>query len=302
MLWRTLASLAVTTALCACGSSPCDYAHASCDPGHVCVRTDASKTECVLTDELDQPLRAPFVDGHAFGCSQGPRSALGRTHSFRSDVFAVDLPSRGPEAGVVVAPLDGEAFVFDGCADPAERADAADARNDSRCGAGYGNHVKIWDGQTMVLLAHLSRVTIKDGIVRAGQPVGVEGVSGAAGHRHVHMSVTRPAKPELGEVRKILTTPGWVGRIPMRFRLTVRDAAEAAVKVRGVDDLQCSDDAAARAAYWPERGLAASAPASRQAPSDSCGTRSARSPSWRDRSRREASVRCTSASSARCFS
>jgi hypothetical protein len=87
--------------------------------------------------------------------------------------------------------------------------------------------------------------------VGAGQPIGVEGVSGAAGHRHVHMSVTRPAKPELGDVRKILTTPGWVGRIPIRFRLTVRDGENGTVKVRGVDELGCVDDAAQRASYWP---------------------------------------------------
>ena len=228
-----------------CGS-PCDYAHPSCDPGHVCARVDGSKTECILVDELDAPLRAPFVDGHAFGCSQGPRSAMGRTHSFRHDVFAIDLPSMGAEAGVVVAPMEGEAFVFDGCD---ERDDRAEAKNNSRCGLGYGNHVKIWDGQTMVLLAHLSKVTIKNGVVRAGQPVGVEGVSGAATTRHVHMSLTRPTRGE--DVRTILATPGWVGHVPMRFRLTVRDREGAPVVVRGIEDLSCNDDPAARATYLP---------------------------------------------------
>jgi hypothetical protein len=250
---RSIAALGLAIAalgLAGCGS-PCDYTHPSCDPGHVCARVDGQKTECVLTDELDLPLRAPFLDGHAFSCSQGPRSGLGRTHSFRHDVFAVDLPSKGTEPGVVVAPMEGEAFVYDGCTEANERDDRAEAKNDSRCGLGYGNHIRIWDGQTMVLIAHLSKVTIKDGVVRAGQPIGIEGVSGAAGQRHVHMSVTRPAKPELADVRKILTTPGWVGRIPIHFRLTVRDGEDGTVKVRGVEELGCADDASARATFWP---------------------------------------------------
>ena len=228
-----------------CGS-PCDYARPSCDPGHVCARTEEQRTECVLSDEIDLPLRAPFVDGHAFGCSQGPRSAMNRTHSFRHDVYAIDLASRSTEAGVVVAPMDGEAFVFDGCE---ERDDRAEAKNDSRCGLGYGNHVKIWDGQTMVLVAHLSKVTIKDGVVRAGQPIGIEGVSGAAGARHVHVSVTRPSKSD--DVRKILNTPGWLGRVPVKFRLTLRERDGASVIVRGVEDISCADDVSVRAQYWP---------------------------------------------------
>jgi hypothetical protein len=243
-----IAMAVLTVWLVGCRANSCDYAHPSCDPGHVCARTDHSpssmRAECVQIEELDAPLRAPFVDGHAFACAHGPYGPLGR--AFVRDPFAVDLSSRGADAGVVVAPIDGEAFVFDGCE---ERDDRPDAKNDSTCGAGYGNQVKIWDGQTLVLLAHLSKVTIKNGVVHAGQPVGVEGNSGAAGSRHLHIQVTRPGKGE--DVRKIFTTPGWGGRVPVRFRLNLREREGAAVVVRSADELSCSDDAAARAFYWP---------------------------------------------------
>jgi hypothetical protein len=244
------AALSLLIGGAACSNGPaCDYAHPSCEPGHVCARVDGKKTECTLIDEEDAPLRAPFVDGHAFGCSQGPRSALGRTHSYHNDIFAVDLPSKGADAGIVVAPMDGEAFVFDGCNDGNERTDRADVKNDTRCGLGYGNHVKIWDGTMMILLAHLSKVTIKNGVVHAGQPIGVEGASGAAGFRHVHMSLSRTTRGE--DVRKMLSTPGWVGHIPMKFRLTVRERDGGPVVVRGIEELGCSDDPTLRTTYLP---------------------------------------------------
>lgn len=237
------AGLAVLAAAC---SSPCDYAHGGCDPGQVCARVDEQKTECVPAEVLDAPVRAPFADGVAFTCSQGAHSPLPRTHSYRHDVYAIDLASAGKDGAVVVAPVDGQAWVYDGCE---ERDASATAKNDSRCGQGYGNHVKIWDGQTMVLVGHLSRVTIKDGLVQAGQPIGTEGVSGAAGSRHVHLSITRPVRGV--DAKKLLSTPGLTGRVPVRFRMTLREREAGKVVVRSEDELTCADDPAARTAYWP---------------------------------------------------
>lgn len=198
-------------------------------------------------EEIDAPMRAPFADAQGFSCIQGPRSAFSRPHAFRQDVFAVDLASTGEDPGVVVAPIDGDATVYDGCD---ERDNGRDAHHSSRCGQGYGNHVRIWDGQTMVLLAHLSKVTIKPGLVQAGQPVGIEGASGDAATRHVHMSVTRPAGKG-ADVRALLATPGATGSVPVRFRLTVRDRSDGTVAVRDIDQLGCNENAQERRRFWP---------------------------------------------------
>ncbi len=243
-----LAALAAQIFACAagCGGDLCDYDRTRCPDGQLCARVDEQRAECVAVGQIDAPLRVPFADGTAFTCAQGPRGPGSRTHSFRNDLFAVDLASTGAEPGVVVAPMDGQAYVFDGCE---EREPSAASKNESRCGLGYGNHVRIWDGQTMVLVAHLSRVTVKDGLVQAGQPIGLEGSSGAAGHRHVHLAVTRPGKGV--DAKKMLANAGWTGHQPMRVRLTLRQEDGGAVVVRGVDELRCADDPSTRTRYWP---------------------------------------------------
>lgn len=210
----------------------CDYDKPACPAGRTCAFVERGRAACVESAIATEPFGTPFQATRGFACTQRARSEAGRSHSFTGDLFAVDLASARDEKSVeVLAPIAGEAFVFDGC--EAERNDAPDAKNDSRCGLGYGNHVKIWDGTNLVLLAHLARATAKNGPVKRGDAVGIEGVSGAAGQRHVHVTVTRPRPAD--DVRKILTTPGWKGSIPVRWRLDVTPAAA------WVDELSCDE-------------------------------------------------------------
>lgn len=204
---------------CRPGEPTCDYTRPNCSGGTACAFVAPGEARCVEAPPFaPPPLDAPFTAGHCFYCAQGGRSEAGRSHSYRSDLYALDLASCPTEGtSTVLAPADGEAHVFDGCE---ERAEGPDARNDSRCGLGYGNHVKIWDGTDLYLVAHLARVLVADGPVRRGQPIGVEGASGAAGARHVHLSVTRMA--EGADVAEILSTPGWVGQVPVHVRLRAR--------------------------------------------------------------------------------
>lgn len=140
-----------------------------------------------------------------------------------------------------MAPVDGDAFIFDDCE---EREAGPDARNSSQCGLGYGNHVKIWDGTNIHLLAHLSRVLIPRGRVRKGKVVGIEGLSGAAGPRHVHITVTRPRNGE--DPSPLLNTPGHKGSIPVRVRYRVRGEGEVDAGAVWVDELRCSEEQAPR--------------------------------------------------------
>lgn len=212
---RRCLGLAGTLLLVACRREPtCDYAAPHCEPDRVCAFVSPERSQCVTYAQSQQPMPAPLQPGDTFWCSQGGRSAPGRTHSMQGDLFALDLASPREGAVDVVAPVEGDAHVFDGCE---ERAADAQAHNDSRCGLGYGNHVKIWDGENLVLLAHLARVRIGNGHVRRGDVVGVMGISGAAGHRHVHVTVTRPRPGE--DLATILRTPGWKGGAPVRYPL-----------------------------------------------------------------------------------
>jgi hypothetical protein len=74
----------------------------------------------------------------------------------------------------------------------------------------------------MYLFAHLARVTASAGPISKGDAIGIMGCSGAAGHRHVHVSVT--AVPAHKDRDTVLATPGWTGQIPVRFRLAAAGA------------------------------------------------------------------------------
>lgn len=211
----------------------CDYEKPSCASAtSACAFVERGRSACVDSAVLEAPLGSPFRATQRFACTQRARSEAGRTHSFIGDLFAVDLAStRDAKSVEVLAPVSGEATVFDGC--DAERADAPGARNDSRCGLGYGNHVRIWDGTNLVMLAHLAQVRATNGPVKRGDVVGVEGVSGAAGQRHVHVTVTRPRPTD--DIRKILGNPGWKGQVPVRWKL------DLAPHAAWVDELSCDE-------------------------------------------------------------
>ncbi len=222
----------------ACSKANCDYDSPSCGEGRVCAFVEPGKSRCVQYVDAALDLQPPFKPGHQFWCAQGGRSASGRTHSFQGDLFAMDLPSVSSGEVEVIAPVAGTAYTFDGCE---ERDPGPTAHNDSRCGLGYGNHVKIWDGTNIYLFGHLARVRVQPGPVQREQVLGVMGCSGAAGHRHVHLTVTRPLPGE--DVDKILGTPGWKGQMPVRYRFVAKEEAGGATVTAQPDVVVgCNDE------------------------------------------------------------
>ena len=107
-----------------------------------------------------------------------------------------DLP-----AATVRAAGSGKAFVLLGedgtpCKNPPET--PQNAQTDT-CGNRWGNRVKILHGNGYVsIYVHLEKVLIKDGdLVNQGDPIGIEGWTGYAGHRHLHWSLQK-FQPETG--------------------------------------------------------------------------------------------------------
>ena len=90
----------------------CRYDNPNCGNGEVCAFVEPGKSRCITYADIALELQAPFRPGDPFWCSQGGRSAVGRTHSFEGDLFALDLASASPAAGVaVVSPVTGTAYV-----------------------------------------------------------------------------------------------------------------------------------------------------------------------------------------------
>jgi hypothetical protein len=230
----------VLTALALSGCSKpatCRYEIPNCGESEACAFVGPGESRCITYADVSLELQAPFKPGDSFWCAQRGRSQAGRSHSFQGDLFALDLASASPSSGVtIISPVDGIAYVYDGCE---ERDSGADAHNDSRCGLGYGNHVKVWDGTNIYLFGHLAWVHVKPGPIRRDEVLGEMGCSGAAGGRHVHLTVTRPRPGD--DVERILATPGWKGQTPVRYRLVAHDAVTTAPVVAPPDMLSCAE-------------------------------------------------------------
>lgn len=217
----------------------CDYGapEPGCVANEICAVSVGGQGRCLNFTAQTEPMAPPFPHGATFTCRQGPRSAKDKSHAWATDVYAVDLmPASILAEAVVVAPVDGEARVYDRCE---ERDASPKAQNTSNCGAGYGNHVRIWDGTDLVLLGHLARVTVKDGApVKRGDPIGVAGVSGAAGARHVHLVVTRLRPGD--HIGTILTSVGHKGGVVTRGLVRVKKA-DGTLTNATFDELGCAE-------------------------------------------------------------
>lgn len=219
----------------------CDYgAPTGCGPNEICAVSVGGQGRCLLYATQSEPMIPPFPAPTAFACRQGPRAPKEQSHAWATDVYAVDLmPSPSVAEAEVVAPISGEARVYDRCE---ERDASPNATNSSNCGAGYGNHIRIWDGTDIVLLGHLARATVKDGArVERGQRIGIAGVSGSAGARHVHLVVTRLRPGDY--VDTILQNPGHKGGVVTNGVMLLRDPSGRAV-TKHFDELGCAKDAA----------------------------------------------------------
>ena len=217
----------------------CSYPEGSeCTDAQACIFLEPQKSICVNRDSHPEPeIAFPKLAGSNSVCTQGPRTAKGRTHSYLNSSFAVDLATPEQESNAqVVSVFDGEALVHTGC----DNNDNSKFNNDG-CGYGFGNWIVIFDSESdlVVLFAHLRDVRIKDGErVRKGQVIGDEGKTGAAGHRHLHFSVHRniwKISPELFKKSGFWLPPS------IAWRTKIRDEAGTEKVVR-VNDLPCEDN------------------------------------------------------------
>ncbi|OZG32054.1 MULTISPECIES: M23 family metallopeptidase [Rickettsieae] len=156
-------------------------------------------------------LAFPFQKNHKIKCIQGSLQ-MGRSHSHDAIKFALDFASLPDSSdGTVVASEDGIAYIYDKCNNPHYSNITLDD-----CGSGYGNHVRIvHQGIYISLYGHLSKILVKNGqVVKKYEPIGIEGMSGNAGVRHLHFSVHKPYE----DINQIIANPGWTGKsIPFVF-------------------------------------------------------------------------------------
>ena len=135
-------------------------------------------------------LSLPVPAGTRVFCTQGILRPDGHTHAACSADrrFALDLASSAFEApNLVLASADGVAYAWGDCRSTDLNHDPPDAT----CNLGLGNVVRLAHaGGLFTQYAHLSAILVTRGQhVRRGEPIGVEGNSGAAGSKHLHFSL-----------------------------------------------------------------------------------------------------------------
>jgi hypothetical protein len=172
----------------------------------------AGRCRPLPTQGGDLTLPLPVPSGARVFCTQGVLQPNGSTHASCSDDrrFAIDLASSAFEAPLLVhASADGVAYGWGDCRSTDLNHDPPDAT----CNLGLGNVVRIQHPRRLYTqYAHLSAILIEPGQrVKRGDPVGVEGNSGAAGSKHIHFSF------HVGDASLLAPTPS----LPMR-RLRVK--------------------------------------------------------------------------------
>jgi Peptidase family M23 len=185
----------------AAAGAPCTVGDRSaCPPGQFCAaQIDARSRVCPeegacapLPPASDLVLSLPVPAGNRVFCSKGALTEGGDTHSTCSETrrFALDLASSAFEAPLLVlASADGVARGWGDC----PTTDLNHQPPDSSCNLGLGNVVRLQHGSDLFTqYAHLSAILVNDGQqVRRGDPIGVEGNTGAAGPKHLHFSLHR---------------------------------------------------------------------------------------------------------------
>lgn len=190
-LWMWLAGAAVSCVVgerSGCGAG--QYCAADLD---VRTRICPERGACApLPPAAELVLSLPLPAGGRVFCSKGSLTEGGDTHSTCSDSrrFSLDLASSAFEAPfLVLASADGVAHGWGDC----PTTDLNHQPPDSTCNLGLGNLVRIQHaGGLFTEYAHLSAILVTDGqAVRRGDPIGVEGNTGAAGPKHLHFSLHR---------------------------------------------------------------------------------------------------------------
>lgn len=205
------------------------------------VRTPSSteNPQCLIECNKDQVCMNTFTDKGAICANipEGPKVSFALpfdsntevicthskgigSHSGSNAFYALDLATDyNKPASIVRASADGVAYVFIGedgklCPEPSGTPASSET---SECGQSWGNHIRILHSQGYLsFYVHLERPLVKNGIfVHKGDAIGIEGRTGAAGHRHLHWSVQKlPGTTNAEWVERI----SWAGEsVPFQF-------------------------------------------------------------------------------------
>ncbi len=165
-----------------------------CKNTEVCMNWDKNETKCVEIPPMsDQVFILPFDKNTEVVCTHA--RGIG-SHSWPNAFWALDLATPyDSKASVVRAAAPGKAFIFfakDG--EPCENPKGTPEKSEpDDCGHSWGNRVKVLhENGYYSFYVHLEKIMVKDGQqVSAGTPLGIEGWTGAAGHRHLHWSLQK---------------------------------------------------------------------------------------------------------------
>lgn len=201
----------------------------SCTTAQVCMNTFAGfgvpATPVCNPIPVEAPvpdLALPFDAGTEVVCTHSSGSG---SHSSANAFFALDLATDyNLPAATVRASADGTAYVFLGedgklCPEPSGTPASAQVSN---CGGSWGNHVMIFhSGGYVSFYVHLDHPLVATGtFVHRGDPIGIEGWTGAAGHRHLHWSIQKLQGSTQAEWNGDLSK-AWTGQsVPFRFSAT----------------------------------------------------------------------------------
>ena len=161
----------------------------SCPTGQICMNGQTPSCKPIPAEApIDFVL--PFDSSTEAICTHA--RGIG-SHSWPNAFYAIDLatPYDQPPSTVLAA-ASGKAFVFP--TEPCAQSEGSPAKAKTNdCGMGWGNNVKILHENGYVsFYVHLQTVLIKSGQqVAQGDPIGIEGWTGLAGHRHLHWSVQK---------------------------------------------------------------------------------------------------------------
>lgn len=166
---------------------------AACGSKQVCMNGSPTAVCKTVPDEAPIDFILPFYSNSEVVCTHS--HGIG-SHSWPNAYYALDLATPYESSSdIIVAAADGKAFVFGDeggvpCSQP--QGSPAHAQTD-KCGNGWGNHVKILHrGGYYSFYVHLEKIFAKNGqFVKKGEPIGLEGWTGLAGHRHLHWSIQK---------------------------------------------------------------------------------------------------------------
>ena len=166
-----------------------------CTNNTVCMNTFIDKgAACVaIPQKPTQVFSLPFDSETKVVCTHSSGSG---SHSGVNAFYALDLATDyNKPASIIRAAADGVAYVFLGedgnlCPEPSGTPAKSES---SSCGLSWGNHIRILHSDGYIsFYVHLDHPLVKSEVfVRKGDPIGVEGMTGAAGHRHLHWSIQK---------------------------------------------------------------------------------------------------------------